>query len=121
MPQQFRFNPMSDCLRYLRLLSDVLVVAVLDHCRVHSAWTTRKALNRGLQQRQFLLTTDVVFRAEEGQDRTVTRVTAGFGVCVPKKSLYSRGVVQISTYVAALMKDGNERFGSRSKSSPAPS
>ena len=51
----------------------------------------------------------------------MTRVTAGLGVCVPKKSLYSRGVVMMSKCVAALMKEGKERRGSRSKSSPAPS
>ena len=47
----------------------------------------------------------------------VTRVIAGLGVCVPKKSVYSRGVVMMSRWVAALMKDGNVRCGSRSKSS----
>jgi hypothetical protein len=43
----------------------------------------------------------------------VTRVTAGLGVCVPKKSLYSRGVVTMSRCVAALTKEGKERRGSR--------
>src|ERR1043166_4882007 len=51
----------------------------------------------------------------------VTRVIARLEVCVPKKSVYPRGVVMMSKWVAALMKDGNVRCGGRSKSSPAPS
>ena len=50
------------------------------------------------------------------------RVTPGFGVwTLPKKSLNSGGVLTISINVAALMKEGKERLGSRTKSSPCPS
>ncbi len=121
MLQQFPFDPPGYCLSNLRLFPDVLVVAVHNHCCIYSARTTNKALNRRLQQREFFLAADIAFEPKKARAGHATRAIAGLGVLVPKKSLYSRGVVTMSRCVAALMKEGKERCGSRSRSSPAPS
>ena len=48
------------------------------------------------------------------------RVTPGLDVWTPKKSLNSGGALAMSMNVAALMYDGKDRFGSRTKASPSP-
>ena len=121
MALHFCFNPPRDYLGNLRLFSHVLVVAICDHGGIYPGWTMGQPPNRRRKQSEVLFASDVVLRSEESQYRTRDSGDGSIRSLGSKEVFVLRGVLAMSSSVAALINEGEERWGSRIKSSPAPS